>query len=114
MDAGQVCLLDCPASFSINADRKCGCLLYTSIPGFDGTTATFGGPWGQGKGIAHDNSQVWMYDLVVFDSKKEVVFTGKDHSVYFGVLSHTGLHPFRMDLQTMTNSGCLLYTSRNR
>ena len=75
------------------------------IPGFDGTTATFGGPWGQGKGIAHDNSQVWMYDLVVFDSKKEVVFTGKDHSVYFGVLSHTGLHPFKMDLQTMTNSG---------
>ena len=46
-----------------------------------------------------------MYDLVVFDSKKEVVFTGKDHSVYFGVLSHTGLHPFKMDLQTMTNSG---------
>jgi len=25
--------------------------------------------------------------------------------VYFGVLSHTGLHPFKMDLQTMTNSG---------
>ena len=75
------------------------------IPGFDGTTATFGGPWGQGKGIAHDNPQVWMYDLVIYDSKKEVVFTGKDHSVYFGVLSRTGLHPFRMDLQTMTNTG---------
>ena len=69
------------------------------IPGFDGTTATFGGPWGQGKGIAHDNSQVWMYDLVVFDSKKEVVFTGKDHSVYFGVLGDVRGHRSRMDLR---------------
>jgi hypothetical protein len=75
------------------------------IPGFDGTMATFGGPWGQGKGIAHDNSQVWMYDLVIYDSKKEVVFNGDNHAVYFGVLSHTGLHPFRMDLQTMSNAG---------
>jgi hypothetical protein len=75
------------------------------IPGFDGTTATFGGPWGQGKGIAHDNPQVWKYDLVLYDTKKEVMFTGADRSVYFGVLSHTGLHPFKMDLQTLTNTG---------
>jgi len=82
-------------------DGSCIC----RIPGFDGATATFGGPWGQGKGIAHDNPQVWMYDLVIYDSKKEVVFAGEDRSVYFGVLSHTGLHPFKMDLQTMTNTG---------
>jgi hypothetical protein len=73
-----------------------------NLPGFDGAMSTIGGYFGQGKGVTHANPHV-HFDVVIYDSKKEVRFT--DGTFYFGVLAHTGLHPFRMDLQTLTNSG---------
>jgi hypothetical protein len=74
-----------------------------NIPGFDGTMATFGGLWGQGKGATVANSRVTAYDLVMYDTKKEVAFT--DGTVYLGILSRTELHDFTIDLQTLTNTG---------
>jgi hypothetical protein len=74
-----------------------------SLPGFDGAIATFGGLMGQGKGITAHNQLVWKWDVVLYDSKKEAIF--QNGNFYFGVLSHTGLHPFKMDLQTLTNTG---------
>jgi hypothetical protein len=74
-----------------------------SLPGFDGAMSTFGGPMGQGKGITAHNPRVWKWDVVLFDSKKEAIF--RNGVFYPGVLCHTGLHPFKMDLQTLTNTG---------
>jgi hypothetical protein len=73
-----------------------------NLPGFDGTMSTTGGYLGQGKGVTHANPHV-HWDVVLYDSKKEFRFT--DGTFYFGVLAQTGLHPFKMDLQTLTNSG---------
>jgi len=75
----------------------------SSLPGFDGAMSTFGGPMGQGKGITADNPLVFLWNIVLYDSKKEAII--HNGTFYFGVLSHTGLHPFKMDLQTLTNSG---------
>ena len=74
-----------------------------SLPGFDGAMGTFGGPMGQGKGITAHSPRAWKWDVVLFDSKKEAIF--KNGVFYLGVLCHTGLHPFKMDLQTLTNTG---------
>jgi hypothetical protein len=73
-----------------------------NLPGFDGTMSTTGGYLGQGKGVTHANPHV-HFDVVLYDSKKEFRFT--DGTFYFGILARTGLHPFKMDLQTLTNSG---------
>jgi hypothetical protein len=73
-----------------------------NLPGFDGTMSTIGGYLGQGKGVTHSNPHV-HFDVVIYDSKKEFQF--RDGTFYFGVLANTGLHPFKMDLQTLTNSG---------
>jgi hypothetical protein len=75
----------------------------SSLPGFDGAMSTFGGPMGQGKGITAANSQAFMWNIILYDTKKETLIT--NGNFYFGVLSHTGLHPFKMDMQTLTNSG---------
>jgi hypothetical protein len=74
-----------------------------SLPGFDGAISTFGGLMGQRKSISAHNPLVWKWDVLLYDSKKEAIF--KNGTFYFGVLLHTGLHPFKMDLQTLTNTG---------
>src|ERR1035437_4533574 len=102
-DGRLISVLDFNMSLLDNAQRalKEGSIT-CNLPGFDGTMSTIGGYLGQGKGVTHANPHV-HFDVVIYDSKKEFQF--RDGTFYFGILANTGLHPFKMDLQTLTNSG---------